>query len=85
MLSYSRINPLCNLTHAHRHIIVHVSCVMLPSSPRLAEGRSNPHLLAIGDHMNRTNMQDDIMEMMKGEKNADDLGRSKSIDDLLLL
>lgn len=58
---------------------------MLPSSPRLAEGRSNPHLLAIGDHMNRTNMQDDIMEMMKGEKNADDLGRSKSIDDLLLL
>ena len=52
---------------------------------RLAEGRSNPHLLAIGDHMNRTNMEDDIMEMMKGEKNADDLGRSKSIDDHLLL
>ena len=58
---------------------------MLPPSSRLAEGRSNPHLLAIGDHMNRTNMEDDIMEMMKGEKNADDLGRSKSIDDLLLL
>jgi len=35
--------------------------------------------------MNRAEMKDDIVEMMRGERNADDLGRSKSIDDLLML
>ena len=53
----------------------------------LAEARSNPHLLAIGDHMNRATSHEEIKEMMKeGDKGtADDLSRSKSIDDLLTL
>lgn len=53
----------------------------------LAEARSNPHLLDIGDHMNRATSQDEIKAMMKeGDKTtADDLSRSKSIDDLLML
>ena len=52
---------------------------------RLADSRSNPHLLAIGDHMNRTGMHDEVMDMMKGEESPVDLAKSKSIDDLLLL
>ena len=53
----------------------------------LAEARSNPHLLEIGDHINRATSQDEIKEMMKeGDKSTvDDLSRSKSIDDLLML
>lgn len=53
----------------------------------LAEARSNPHLLEIGDHMNRDTSQDEIKEMMmKGDKSTvEDLSRSKSIDDLLML
>ncbi len=52
---------------------------------RLAEARSNPHLLAIGDHLNRTSMQDDVLELMQGERTAEDLDRSKSHEDLLML
>ncbi len=51
----------------------------------LAEARSNPHLLDIGDHMDRSTSQEEIKEMMKeGDRSTvDDLSRSKSIDDLL--
>lgn len=53
---------------------------------QLAEARSNPHLLAIGSHMNRTTSKEEVSEFMKaGEKTADDLSKSKSIDDLLFL
>ncbi len=53
---------------------------------RLAEARSNPHLLDIGDHMNRTTSQEEIKTFMReGDKSTvDDLTRSKSIDDLLM-
>ena len=53
----------------------------------LAEARSNPHLLDIGEHINRTTSQEEIKEMMKeGDKSTiDDLARSKSIDDLLMI
>ena len=53
----------------------------------LAEARSNPHLLDIGDHMNRATSHEEIKEMMqKGDKaTVEDLERSKSIDDLLML
>ena len=53
---------------------------------RLAEARSNPHLLDIGDHMNRSTSHEEIKEMMReGDKSTvDDLARSKSIDDLLM-
>lgn len=53
----------------------------------LAEARSNPHLLDIGDHMNRATSHEEIKAMMKeGDKNTvQDLSRSKSIDDLLML
>ena len=53
----------------------------------LAEARSNPHLLDIGDHINRATSQDEIKEMMKeGDRSTvEDLERSKSIDDLLML
>lgn len=53
----------------------------------LAEARSNPHLLDIGHHMNRATSQEDIKTMMKeGDKSTvEDLSRSKSIDDLLML
>ncbi len=53
----------------------------------LAEARSNPHLLDIGDHINRATSQDEIQEMMKeGDKSTvEELERSKSIDDLLML
>lgn len=53
----------------------------------LAEARSNPHLLEIGAHINRSTSQDEIKEMMKeGDRSTvEDLERSKSIDDLLML
>lgn len=54
---------------------------------QLAEARSNPHLLDIGDHMNRATSQDDVKEMMMGgdKSTIEDLSRSKSIDDLLMI
>ncbi len=33
---------------------------------RLAEVHSNPHLLTIVDHLNRTSMQDDVLDLMQG-------------------
>ena len=52
----------------------------------LAEARSNPHLLDIGEHMNRATSRQEVKEMMKeGDKSTvEDLSRSKSIDDLLM-
>ena len=54
---------------------------------QLAEARSNPHLLDIGEHIKRATSQEEIKEMMKeGDKSTfEDLSRSKSIDDLLML
>lgn len=53
----------------------------------LAEARSNPHLLDIGDHLNRATSQDEVKELMReGDKSTvEDLSRSKSIDDLLMV
>lgn len=54
---------------------------------RLAEARSNPHLLDIGNHMNRATSHEEIKELMReGDKSTvDDLSRSKSIEDLLMV
>ena len=54
---------------------------------RLAEARSNPHLLDIGDHMNRSTSRDEVHVLMKGEETGavKDLSKTKSIDDLLML
>ena len=55
---------------------------------RLAEARSNPHLLDIGDHMNRSTSKDEVSSLMqKGEATSAvvDLSKTKSIDDLLML
>ena len=55
---------------------------------RLAEARSNPHLLDIGDHMNRSTSKDEVSTLMKkGEATSAvvDLSMTKSIDDLLML
>lgn len=52
---------------------------------KLAEARSNPQLLAIGAHMNRANTQAEVLQLMKGERTAEDISQTKSIDDLLLL
>lgn len=54
---------------------------------RLAEARSNPHLLDIGDHMNRSTSRDEVHVLMKGEETGavNDLSKTKSIDDLLML
>lgn len=54
---------------------------------RLAEARSNPHLLDIGDHMNRSTSRDEVSVLMKGEGSSavSDLSKTKSIDDLLML
>ena len=54
---------------------------------RLAEARSNPHLLDIGDHMNRSTSKDEVSALMKGEATSAvvDLSKTKSIDDLLML
>lgn len=54
---------------------------------RLAEARSNPHLLDIGDHMARTTSKDEVNALMKGEgkSGVNDLSKTKSIDDLLML
>jgi hypothetical protein len=53
---------------------------------QLAEARSNPHLLDIGEHVKRATSQEEVKEMMKeGDKSTmEDLSRSKSIDDLLM-
>ena len=53
---------------------------------RLAEARSNPHLLDIGDHMTRTTSHEEIKAFMReGDRSTvEDLTRSKSIDDLLM-
>ena len=55
---------------------------------RLAEARSNPHLLDIGDHMTRTTSKDEVSALMKGgegRSGVEDLTKTKSIDDLLML
>jgi len=47
---------------------------------RLAEARSNPHLLEIGSHIDRSMFTSD----MGGDTTPDDLTKTKSIDDLLM-
>lgn len=56
-----------------------------PPHNRLAEARSNPHLLAIGEHMNRQDMRDDILEHMRGDKSAADISKSRSHETLVTL
>ena len=51
---------------------------------RLAEARSNPHLLDIGD-LNRSQVSGDVKQYMLGDRSYEDLSRSKSHDDLLFL
>ena len=51
---------------------------------RLAEARSNPHLLDIGSHIDRSQQSSDVADHMSGDKTAADLTMTKSIDDLLM-
>ncbi len=51
---------------------------------QLAEARSNPHLLDIGSHMNRSDHDTEVTHLMSGDKTADELTMTKSIDDLLM-
>ena len=51
---------------------------------RLAEARSNPHLLDIGE-LSRNDVKGEVKQYMLGDRSADDLARSKSHDDLLFL
>ena len=52
---------------------------------RLAEARSNPNLLDIGDHMARTPAGGEVHQYMRGETSPSDYTKVKSHDDLLLL
>ena len=52
---------------------------------QLAEARSNPHLLDIGTHMNRTTSKEEVSDFMKSGEKASNISNSKSIDDLLFL
>ena len=54
------------------------------SISRLAEARSNPHLLDIGD-IDRSEIGGDVHQYLKGEKTSEELVLSKSHDDLLQL
>ena len=79
-------------THTHTAVFVFQDYLNVDDEfdqefTRLAEARSNPHLLDIGDHMNRTTSQDEVNVLMKGEDNSGvvDLSKTKSIDDLLML
>jgi hypothetical protein len=51
---------------------------------QLAEARSNPHLLDIGE-VDRSTISTDIKQYMLGDRSYEDLSRSKSHDDLLFL
>ncbi|XP_064405057.1 low density lipoprotein receptor adapter protein 1-B-like isoform X2 [Halichondria panicea] len=50
----------------------------------LAEARSNPHLLDIGSHLDRSGHNLEVTHHMSGDKTADELSMTKSIDDLLM-
>ena len=51
---------------------------------RLAEARSNPRL-PIGEHISPTNVGDDVVDFMQGEKTTKDMAQTRSVDDLLQL
>ena len=49
---------------------------------RLAQARSNPRL-PIGDHIDHTNVGEDVMGYLQGEKTSRDMAATRSVDDLL--
>ena len=51
---------------------------------RLAEARSNPRL-PIGEHISPTIVEEEVAGFMKGEKTAQDIAQTRSVDDLLQL
>ncbi len=72
------------VTHAN-HVLVGMYCGYFTyncSLCRLAEGRSNPNLLDIGD-LSRTNISGDVKQYMIGDRSEGNLAHSKSHDNLM--
>ena len=60
-------------------------CVCFSPVSRLAEARSNPNLLDIGAHMQRTPVGGDVHQYLRGDTSQSDFSKVKSQDDLLFL